>query len=72
MRVGVVGTGALGSHHSRVFAGLEGAKLTTVFDLDRAKAAAVGDVKEPWHVQPIELSTARPAGFVATLKRWFK
>ena len=43
LRVGVVGTGALGSHHSRVFAGLEGAKLTTVFDLDRAKAAAVGE-----------------------------
>ncbi len=43
LRVGVVGTGALGSHHSRVFAGIGGAKLTTVFDLDRAKAAAVGE-----------------------------
>lgn len=41
LRVGVVGTGALGSHHARVFAGIEGARLTTVFDLDGAKAAAV-------------------------------
>jgi len=43
LRVGVVGTGALGSHHSRVFAEVPGARLTRVFDLDKAKAKAVGE-----------------------------
>lgn len=43
LRVGVVGTGVLGSHHARVFAGLEGARLTSVFDLMRARAAAAGE-----------------------------
>lgn len=42
LKVGVVGTGALGAHHARVFSSLEGAKLTAVFDLDRTKAEAVG------------------------------
>ncbi len=42
MRIGVVGTGVLGSHHARVFAGLEQATLTSVFDLDLAKAFRVG------------------------------
>ena len=43
LRVGVVGTGALGSHHARVFAGLSEAKLVSVFDLDPAKAKKVGE-----------------------------
>ena len=43
VRVGVVGTGALGTHHSRVFAGLDDAKLTTVFDLDQARAKSAGE-----------------------------
>ena len=43
LKVGVVGTGALGSHHARVFAGLPDAKLVSVFDLDPVKAKAVGD-----------------------------
>ncbi len=43
LRVGVVGTGALGSHHARVFAGLPDVKLVSVFDLDPVKAKAVGD-----------------------------
>jgi predicted dehydrogenase len=42
LRVGVVGTGALGSHHVRVFAGLPNVKLASVFDLDREKARGVG------------------------------
>ncbi|MEO5762372.1 MAG: Gfo/Idh/MocA family oxidoreductase [Vicinamibacteria bacterium] len=46
LRVGVVGTGALGSHHARVFASLSNATLTSVFDLDTAKAASVG---APFH-----------------------
>ncbi|MEO8362372.1 MAG: Gfo/Idh/MocA family oxidoreductase [Vicinamibacteria bacterium] len=46
LRVGVVGTGALGSHHARVFASLPNATLTSVFDLDGAKAASVG---APFH-----------------------
>lgn len=43
LRVGVIGTGALGSHHARVFAGLPEAKLVSVFDLDQAKATKVGE-----------------------------
>ncbi len=43
LKVGVVGTGALGSHHARVFAGLPEAKLVSVFDLDAARARAVGE-----------------------------
>lgn len=43
LRVGVVGTGALGSHHARVFASLDQVRLTTVFDLDPARAKSVGE-----------------------------
>ncbi len=43
LKVGVVGTGALGSHHARVFAGLPKAKLVSVFDLDAVKAKSVGE-----------------------------
>lgn len=44
LRIGVVGTGALGSHHARVFAGLDNAVLTSVFDLDPKKARSAGDL----------------------------
>ena len=40
MRVGVVGVGALGQHHARVYASLPGATLAGVFDVDRARADA--------------------------------
>jgi predicted dehydrogenase len=43
LKVGVVGTGVLGSHHARVFAGLEEASLASVFDLDARKAKGVGE-----------------------------
>lgn len=43
LRVGVVGTGALGSHHARVFAAAPGARLETVFDVDPVKAKGVGE-----------------------------
>jgi predicted dehydrogenase len=42
LRVGVVGVGALGRHHARVFASLPGTRLVGVFDADPARAAAVG------------------------------
>jgi predicted dehydrogenase len=38
--VGVVGVGALGQHHARVYASLPGATLAGVFDVDRARAEA--------------------------------
>jgi len=41
VRVGVVGVGALGQHHARVYATLPGARLAGVFDIDRARAAEV-------------------------------
>lgn len=37
----VVGVGALGQHHARVYAGLPGATLTGVFDLDARRSAEV-------------------------------
>jgi predicted dehydrogenase len=41
VRAGVVGVGALGRHHARVWAGLDGARLVGVFDTDAARAAEV-------------------------------
>ena len=41
LRVGVVGTGALGAHHTRVFAGLPGVELSAVYDVNRERAEQV-------------------------------
>lgn len=41
--VAVVGVGALGQHHARVYAGLPGAKLVGVCDTDGARAREVAD-----------------------------
>jgi len=41
IRVGVVGVGAMGSHHTRVFSELEGCDLVGVHDIDAARAAQV-------------------------------
>lgn len=41
--VGVVGVGALGQHHARVYAALDGARLAGVFDVDAGRAAAVAE-----------------------------
>lgn len=42
LRVGVVGTGALGSHHTRVLGNLSQVRLASVFDLDADKAREAG------------------------------
>ena len=39
--VGVVGVGALGQHHARIYAGLAGARLAGVYDVDGARACEV-------------------------------
>jgi predicted dehydrogenase len=41
VRVGVVGVGALGQHHARVYADLPGARLAGVYDADPARAVEV-------------------------------
>jgi predicted dehydrogenase len=41
VRVGVVGVGALGQHHARVYANLPGATLAGVYDVNPARAAEV-------------------------------
>jgi predicted dehydrogenase len=41
LRVGVVGVGALGQHHARVYAELGEARLVGVHDIDRARAESV-------------------------------
>ena len=43
VRVAVVGTGALGQHHARVYAGLPGVELAGVYDVDPARASAVAE-----------------------------
>ena len=41
VRVGVVGVGALGQHHARVYAELPGARLAGIYDVDGNRAAEV-------------------------------
>ena len=41
-RIGIVGVGSLGRHHTRVAASLEGAAVSGVFDVDPSRAKAVG------------------------------
>jgi predicted dehydrogenase len=41
VRVGVVGVGALGQHHARIYARLPGARLVGIHDLDPARAKEV-------------------------------
>ena len=43
VRAGVVGVGALGRHHARVWAGMEGVRLVGVYDTDPARAAEVAE-----------------------------
>ncbi|HVQ30011.1 MAG TPA: Gfo/Idh/MocA family oxidoreductase, partial [Vicinamibacteria bacterium] len=42
-RVGVIGVGALGQHHARVYAALEGVRLAGVYDVDAARAGEVAE-----------------------------
>jgi predicted dehydrogenase len=42
-RVAVVGVGALGQHHARVFASLPSAELAGVYDIDPSRAREVGE-----------------------------
>ena len=41
VRVGVIGVGALGQHHARVYAALEGVLLAGVYDVDAGRAGEV-------------------------------
>jgi predicted dehydrogenase len=41
IRCGVAGVGSLGQHHARIYAGLPGAELAGIFDLDGARAAEI-------------------------------
>lgn len=43
LRVGVVGTGVMGSNHARTLASLPGATLAGVIDMDRQRAKALAD-----------------------------
>jgi len=42
-RVGVVGVGAIGINHARIFSGLETAELAAIYDADPARAAEVAE-----------------------------
>ena len=41
VRVGVIGVGALGQNHARLYAQTEGAKLVGVYDVDTARAGQI-------------------------------
>jgi predicted dehydrogenase len=41
IRAGVIGVGALGQHHARVYAGLDGCRLVGLYDADPKRAAEV-------------------------------
>ena len=41
VRVGVVGVGALGQHHARIYSQLQGARLAGIFDIDGPRAREV-------------------------------
>jgi predicted dehydrogenase len=43
VRIGVVGTGALGFHHARILRTLPGVEMVGIHDLDADRARAVGD-----------------------------
>lgn len=42
IRVGVIGVGHLGQHHARLYAGLAGASLVGVMDIDAERARVIG------------------------------
>jgi predicted dehydrogenase len=46
VRVGVVGTGALGYHHARLLKKIEGAELAGIYDINPARAAQVAQELE--------------------------
>jgi predicted dehydrogenase len=43
LRVGVIGVGALGRHHARHLAQLDGARLVAVTDIDEGRARSVAE-----------------------------
>lgn len=43
IRVGVIGVGHLGQHHARLYAGLAGARLVGVMDVDADRAGLIAD-----------------------------
>lgn len=43
VKVGVVGTGALGQHHARIYGELEGAELIGVYDVDTVRAQTIAE-----------------------------
>lgn len=43
LRIGVVGTGALGQHHARILCDLDGADMRGVFDVDAARAREIAE-----------------------------
>lgn len=58
VRVGIIGTGVMGTDHARLLAGaVSGATLSAVFDVDRQRAAAVAESLGPARAlaDPIEL-----------------
>jgi myo-inositol 2-dehydrogenase/D-chiro-inositol 1-dehydrogenase len=58
VRVGVIGTGVMGTDHARLLAGaVSGAALTAVYDVDEQRAAAVADAVAQARVlhDPLEL-----------------
>lgn len=71
IRVGVIGVGALGRHHARLYREISNAELVGVFDVDAVAAATIAETFETMSFASIEaladaadaLSVAVPAKF---------
>ena len=56
VRIAVIGVGALGKHHARILAGLPGAELAGVVDINDARAREIAaSVRTPWAASAIDL-----------------
>jgi predicted dehydrogenase len=57
VRIAVIGVGALGKHHARILAGLPGAQLAGVVDINDARAREVAStVRVPWATDAADLA----------------
>lgn len=67
LKVAVIGAGHLGSLHARMLAGIEGVRLTGIFDIDAAKAAQIaGELGAPVCSSAEEAFASADAVSVAT------
>jgi len=66
VRIAVIGVGALGKHHARILAGLPGAELVGIVDINEERAREVAaSARVPWAVDAADMPWAVDAVTVA-------